>query len=74
MFASGPVTGVVLAQAMYGPLGIPAGVATGGGWQPTLPLLTGVGAVGRTVAIRLTNIGLGTMRVDDVYIDPYRRG
>jgi hypothetical protein len=73
MFASGSLTGVVLAQAMYGSIGIPAGVATGGGWSPTLPMLTGVGAAGRTFSIRLTNIGLGTMRVDDVYIDPYRR-
>jgi hypothetical protein len=74
MFASGSLTGVVLAQAMYGSIGIPAGVATGGGWAPTLPMLTGIGAAGRSFSIRVTNIGLGTMRVDDVYIDPYRRG
>jgi hypothetical protein len=73
MFASGSLTGVVLAQAMYGSIGIPAGVATGGAWAPTLPMLTGIGAANRSFSIRVTNIGLGTMRVDDVYIDPYRR-
>jgi hypothetical protein len=74
MFASGPLTGVVLAQAVYGSIGVPAGVATGGAWAPTLPMLTGVGLPSRSFSIRLTNIGLGTMRIDDVYIDPYRRG
>ena len=54
---------------------MPAGVATGGPWSPTLPMLTG--ALGRwreQFAIRVTNIGVSTMRVDDVYVDPYRRG
>jgi hypothetical protein len=74
MFATGPLTGLVLAQAVYGPIGIPAGVATGGPWAPTLPMLTGAGLPSRSFSIRLTNIGVGTMRVDDVYIDPYRRG
>jgi len=73
MFSSGSLTGLVLAQAVYGSLGVPAGVATGGAWSPTLPMLTGVGAAGRSFSIRLQNIGLGTVRVDDVYIDPYRR-
>lgn len=74
MFTSGPLTGVVLTQAVYGGLPLPAGVGTGGAWSPTLPMLTASGLVGRTFSIRVTNIGLGTMKVDDVYIDPYRRG
>jgi hypothetical protein len=74
MFATGPLTGVVLTQAVYGGLPVPAGVAIGGAWSPTLPMLTASGLAGRTFSIRVTNIGLGTMKVDDVYIDPYRRG
>ena len=53
---------------------VPAGVATGGPWSPTLPMLTGLGLLGKQFSIRVTNIGVSTMRVDDVYIDPYRRG
>ena len=74
MFASGPATGLVLTQAVSGGIPLPAGVATGGAWAPTLPMLTGSGLTGSKLSIRVTNIGLGTMRVDDVYIDPYRRG
>ena len=74
MFASGPITGIVLTQAVYGGIPIPGGVITGGDWAPSLPMLTGLGLVGKSFSIRVTNIGLGTMRVDDVYIDPYRRG
>jgi len=75
MFATGPVTGLVLVQAVYpSGLTVPAGVATGGPWSPTLPMLTGLGLLGKQFSIRVTNIGVGTMRVDDVYIDPYRRG
>jgi hypothetical protein len=51
-----------------------AGVATGGAWSPTLPMLTGLGLLGKQFSIRVTNIGVGTMRVDDVYIDPHPRG
>jgi hypothetical protein len=74
MFASGPATGLVLGQAVYGSVPVPAGVATGGSWAPTLPMLSGTGLLARSFSIRVTNIGLGTMRIDDVYIDPYRRG
>ena len=74
MFATGPVTGLVLVQAVYNGVGLPAGVATGGAWSPTLPMLTGLGLLGKQFSIRVTNIGVSTMRVDDVYIDPYRRG
>jgi hypothetical protein len=58
---------------MYGSVSVPAGVATGGSWAPTLPMLTGVGVLSRSFSIKVTNTGLGTMRIDDVYIDPYRR-
>jgi hypothetical protein len=37
-------------------------------------MLTGRGLLSKSFSIRVTNIGVGTMRVDDVYIDPYRRG
>ncbi len=75
MFAKGPVTGLVLTTAVYGNgIAVPAGVATGGPWSPTLPMLTGLGLLGKQFSIRVTNIGVSTMRVDDVYIDPYCRG
>jgi hypothetical protein len=74
MFSAGPAGGLVLAQAVSGPIALPAGVATGGDWAPTLPMLTGSGLTGSSLRIRVTNIGVATMRVDDVYIDPYRRG
>jgi hypothetical protein len=66
--------GALLLAAVAGGIPLPAGVATGGAWAPTLPMLTGSGLVGSKLSIRVTNIGIGTMRVDDVYIDPYRRG
>jgi hypothetical protein len=73
MFAGGSLTGVVLGQAVYNGIPVPAGVATGGPWSPALPMITGAGLLAKTFSIRVTNIGLGTMRIDDVYIDPYRR-
>jgi hypothetical protein len=43
--------------------------------EPLLRMFTsGAGLVGRSFSIRVSNIGIGTLRVDDVYIDPYRRG
>ena len=74
MFATGPVTGLVLSRRSSNGIAVPAGVATGGPWSPTLPMLTGLGLLGKQFSIRVTNIGVSTMRVDDVYIDPYRRG
>jgi hypothetical protein len=74
MFASGSALGVVLVQAVYNGIPVPGGILTGGRWYPTLVALSGSGVLGSTMQIRVTNIGLGTMRVDDVYIDPYRRG
>jgi hypothetical protein len=73
MFASGPITGALLAQSVYGAIPVPAGVIAGGPWAPSLPMLTGAGVLGKSFAVRVTNVGIATMRIDDVYIDPYRR-
>jgi hypothetical protein len=73
----------VLAQVVYktalGPVALPLGaVALSGGWQPTLPMLTGSVAGGllsggtAQVALRFTAL-TGESQVDDVYIDPRMR-
>ncbi len=56
------------------------GVATpSGSWQPTLPMLMVVNALGALtkdgmlpVAFRFTPFGAGTWQVDDLYVDPWR--
>lgn len=59
------------------PLGV---VTAGGSWQPTLPMVLGVNLLPllpgeRTpVAFEFTPKGIaGNWRIDDVYVDPYRR-
>ena len=71
-------TGAVAVSVVYGSLAIPVGiVAAAGTWAPTPPLLTGSGLVGllagKSVSIRMTGVA-GTPLVDDVFIDPWRRG
>jgi hypothetical protein len=59
---------------------VPVGIVpAGGGWQPTLPMLT-ASAVGAALAggeaplaIRFTAVS-GSWQIDDVFVDPYSRG
>jgi hypothetical protein len=73
-------TGSVAVNVVDRSLVIPAGVAiAGGGWSPTLPMLTSsavLGALsGGTARVSLTFTGLsGSPRIDDVFIDPWSRG
>jgi hypothetical protein len=63
----------VTAQAVYATMTVPAGYAFGGPWMPTMPMLTGSGKHGNAFSIRLTNTSRASIRIDDVYIDPYKR-
>jgi hypothetical protein len=73
----------VLVQVVYetplGSVALPLGmVALSGGWQPTLPMLTGSIAGGALsdgsvqIALRFTALA-GSSRIDDVFIDPRMR-
>jgi hypothetical protein len=55
-------------------------VAAGGSWQPTAPMVIGVNLLPllpgeyTPVAFEFTPYGFGgNWRIDDVYVDPYRR-
>jgi hypothetical protein len=71
---------LVYRDGALGLVSVPAGtVVPNGSWQPTLPMLT-LSAVGAAVAggeaplaIRFTSVS-GTWQVDDVFVDPWRRG
>jgi hypothetical protein len=73
LFTSGGYGSSVHAQAVYSTMTVPAGFAYGGPWMPTMPMLTGSGKHGSEFSIRLTNMSRASIRVDDVYIDPYKR-
>ncbi len=59
---------------------LPIGVmASRGEWQPSLPMLTVINALGALskdglvpVAYRFTPLGLGGWQIDDLYVDPWR--
>jgi hypothetical protein len=62
---------------------LPLGVVTGLGnqWKPSLPMLLATSLIPNlgdntaSVRFRFTTIGLGaSFQVDDVYVDPYRKG
>jgi hypothetical protein len=60
---------------------LPIGLALGGSrWQPTLPmpvvanLLPLLPGQNTAVAFRFSPTGWGTWQIDDVYVDPHRRG
>jgi hypothetical protein len=73
LFTSGQMGSSLQAQAVYSSMTIPAGFAFGGPWMPTMPMLTGSGKHGAEFSIRLTNSSRASIRIDDVYIDPYKR-
>jgi hypothetical protein len=77
-FASG--FGTVAVSVVYNGLAIPSGVNVSlGGWAPSLVAVTGSAITGALnggtaqVSLRLTSV-LGTVKVSDVFIDPFRRG
>lgn len=78
LFASG--IGTMAVGVDYDGVYLPAGVAVVlGGWQPTLPMLTSsalpAAAAGGTTDVSLVLTTLtGSLRVDDVFIDPWNRG
>ncbi len=67
-----------LGNARSLPIGL---VAAGSSWQPTQPMLIGVNLLAlllpgeqTPVAFEFTPVGFGgNWRIDDVYVDPYRR-
>jgi hypothetical protein len=72
--------GVVAVSVVYAGLVIPAGVAIAGGeWSPSPVMLTTsavLGALGggtAQVSLSFTSLS-GNPRIDDVFIDPWRRG
>jgi hypothetical protein len=75
-FASG--FGTVAVSVVYDGLVIPSGVNLSlGGWAPSLMAVTGSAITGALnggtaqVSLRLTSV-LGTVKVSDVFVDPYR--
>jgi hypothetical protein len=73
-------SGLVLVQMVAGGVTIPVGVAYGNGnWQPSPVVLTGSRLLGflsggsAQASIRVTALS-GQPQVDDVFIDPWRRG
>lgn len=77
-FASG--TGTMAVGVVYDGVYVPAGVAVVlGGWQPSALMLTS-SALPAAVAGGTTDVSLvftaltGSLRVDDVFIDPWNRG
>jgi hypothetical protein len=70
----------VAVSVVYNGLAIPSGVNLSlGGWAPSLVAITGSAITGALnggtaqVSLRLTSV-LGTVKVSDVFIDPFRRG
>lgn len=78
MFIAG--TGAIAVSVVYHDLVLPAGIASaGGGWEPTLPMVTWSAIPGAlaggtaTVSLLLTGLS-GQPVIDDVYVDPWYRG
>jgi hypothetical protein len=72
--------GLVAVAVVDGSSVIPAGVAiAGGGWSPTLVMLTSSAVLGALsggtaqVSVIVTSLS-GSPRIDDVFIDPWARG
>jgi hypothetical protein len=76
-FASG--TGLLAVSVVYGGLTLPAGVdVVAGKWSPSPVMLTSSALIALTqdgsaqVSLRFTTL-LGSVRVDDVFVDPWNR-
>jgi hypothetical protein len=80
--APGNLLSVLRVDALVTTLGVtttlPVGVAPGAlpGWSPTLPMVFAVSLdqllTGSTVRFRFRPQVVGTWRIDDVYVDPFK--
>jgi hypothetical protein len=66
---------VVLSNGFTLPVGVVAGLLGDDEWSPSTPLLVVGNLIDDEVSFRFTAIGLGgTWTIDDVYVDPYKKG
>jgi hypothetical protein len=66
---------VVLSDGLALPVGAVSGLLQGGGWTPSLPMPVLANLVDDEVAFRFTASGPDSVWViDDVYVDPYKKG
>ena len=66
---------VVLGDGFALPIGVVSGLLQGDEWAPSPPLPVVANLVDDEVAFRFTALGLGSSWViDDVYVDPYKKG
>lgn len=74
-FAGSAKAGKIAVEVVYDDWVFRSGTVKTGRWAPSPLLLTGALTLDvEHVSIRLTNVGNSTVGVDDVYVDPYRRG
>jgi hypothetical protein len=73
-FAASPKTAWLNVDVVYDRWTFPSGPVKVGRWSPSRLLLTGaIGLEPQHMSVRITNISKRTVRVDDVFVDPYRR-
>lgn len=66
---------VVMSNGLTLPVGVIAGLLGDADWDPSPPLLVVGNLVDDEVAFRFTAAGIGgTWTLDDVYVDPYKKG
>lgn len=66
---------VVMSNGLTLPVGVITGLLGDSDWDPSPPLLVVGNLLDDEVAFRFTAIGLGgTWTIDDVYVDPYKKG
>jgi hypothetical protein len=66
---------VVMSNGLTLPVGVITGLLGDADWDPSSPLLVVGNLLDDEVAFRFTAIGLGgTWTIDDVYVDPYKKG
>jgi hypothetical protein len=74
-FAGSEGAGKLDVDVVYERFDIDTGSVRTGEWAPSRLLFTGALTLGaKQMSIRLTNTGGTTVDVDDVYVDPFRRG
>ena len=66
---------VVMSNGLTLPVGVITGLLGDSDWDPSPPLLVVGNLLDDEVAFRFTATGLGgTWTIDDVYVDPYKKG
>ena len=66
---------VVMGNGHTLPMGLIPGLLSDDGWTPSPPLLVVGNLLDDEVSFRFTAVGLGgTYVIDDVYVDPYKKG